>query len=177
VCNARQRKCPALKPGQQGSLDQVTLKAKQTVLVPDLKVTPYNARRAVRLPLDPKAFSNSYFKTLLSSPLGEVAAGFTQSMDATELSRSLHELNPTYKGPDILAELSGFYMIPVTSARVRASVPKLDLQDENSPLRAILAGANVTGVALSGQPQVKAVAARPGVQATVMDRTTAYPLS
>jgi len=118
-------------------LDEIiAFEAGKTVVLPDLKINHYIGQREVRLPYDKKQFDDPRFKENAGEELENLAKAFApKDMTPEQLKQKLLELNPSYKGDNILNEKEGFFLIPIESWFIYAYVVKKDLLNEQSSLK------------------------------------------
>lgn len=111
-----------------------------TILLPNLRMDKYSARRGVRLPLDLTVYRPTVFRQYVNGPLGDLASEFApDDVKPGDLGEVLRSLNPEYVGDNILAERKGFFIIPIQAVKTHAVVPKADLLDKESVLSKIVA--------------------------------------
>lgn len=143
TCTPEQKKLP-LADAPAGF--SVSLNAEQSIVVPDLPVTPYITRRNLKLPLDPQIYKPELFPDLDNSSLGKVASQLgPKNLDEQGLREILKRYNTDYLGSDIFSETKGFFSIPIQGARVTAVVPRRDLLDPGSLVRRLAEKKNISG--------------------------------
>jgi hypothetical protein len=173
-CRLNGRLCPSqansIKDIAKPVQSEITLEPGQSVALPDLIVTTYTAKRNLALPLNPDIYKG-LFKELADKQLGTFAEVLAPNrMKQSGLRSILEKFNPGYSGPNILAETEGSFIIPVEAGKIRATVSKADLLDQNSPLNRIVSRKNVTGLSavIQSVPKSLTLPGRPGLPPPVM---------
>ncbi|HEY5883160.1 MAG TPA: S8 family serine peptidase [Pyrinomonadaceae bacterium] len=160
-CKLNVRFCAAptiTEAGAGKSLKELSLEQGQTIALPDIAITTYTAKRNVSFPLDPQIYKPAVFKDLMDKPLGLFAEALAPSwIGADKLKATLENFNPVYRGPNILEEKEGFFVIPIEAARIRLALRKQDLLNSDSQLNRIVSRKNVTGFASTSAPYSNAM--------------------
>src|ERR1043165_1847991 len=145
LCSPEQKKLPlAGVPTHAGFA--VNLTPGQTIIVPELPVTPYITRRNLKLPLDPQIYKPEFFAHLANSSLEQVATELgPKSLTGESLLEILKRYNTDYQGTNIMNETKGYFSIPIQGARVTAVVPRSDLLDPTSLVRRLAEKKNISG--------------------------------
>ena len=150
----------------------------QEITLPDIAVSRYVGRVAVRLPVDVTKFpilAQQAIKTV--ADVTRTLAPLTWQQPDT-LRSILRDLNYTFGARDLLTQTEGNFIVPVDAARFRALVPQRDLADPKSAL-SLLASKNMklvpTTPASAGEQSVsveggQAVALPPAVVPEPDDR-------
>ncbi|HEX5709310.1 MAG TPA: S8 family serine peptidase [Pyrinomonadaceae bacterium] len=168
LCNERQSRPPRARSRGERFAFPVVIRPGRDVWLPDLNVTSYTARRGVKLPVDVTLYRLDAFRRHAGGTLGELAKEFVAPATSdAELAELLRDINPSYKGEDIMAERSGYFVIPILSARVQAAVLKRDITDPTSELSEIAQRNNVLASTMSRPAATKTSAAPPARASSV----------
>jgi outer membrane protein assembly factor BamB len=156
-CRMNSALCKTWTASPQIAAGAEIIPAGREVILPDLRIEPYNTQRPITLPLDTeKSYRSAIFKKYVNGPLGELALEFLpDNVNRTELPQRLKDLNPHYK-EDITAATAGDFVIPIKAARVYAAAPRIEVLNPQSRLNGILKEDNVTALS-PAMPRPQAV--------------------